>query len=388
MPNRLSRRAVLQLLPAAPVALSLRAQSNTRTAARTAHVLLGTAGKVSKGIYIAPWNSATGEMGPITLAAALPAPAFLAIRHSGDRTFVYAVSEVEGADAKVTAFRYDATKQNALEKINDQSAGGDGPTHVSVSPNGRVLALANYTGGSATSYHLALDGALSPAVSHFQYSGHGPDAGRQQRPHAHSAAFAPDGRFLLVNDLGLDRISVYKVDSATGSLTPNEPPFWTARPGTGPRHIAFHPNGRWLYSVNELDSTVDILQWNAKQGTLEAKGFVSTLPADFPAKKAFAGEIVISKDGRNVYVGNRVGADTIAVLNVGQDGAALSLAQLANNGGKLTRHIALDSEGRWMLLSNQTSGQIVVLERDQTTGRLSEPRHTYALDTVMFATIL
>ena len=361
---------------------------------RDQHVLLGTIGKVSKGIYTASWNASTGELGAITLAAAVPAPSFLAVHRAGARTFVYAVSESHGAEAKVTAFRYDAARaapaaqQTPLEKINEQSSGGDGPTHVSVSPQGGVLALANYDGGSVTSYALRPDGSLSAPASHFQYSGHGPDASRQQQPHAHSAAFSPDGNFLLVNDLGLDRINVYKVSQATGELLPNDPPFWAARPGSGPRHIVFHPDGHWLYSVNELDSTVDILRWDAGRGGLQAKGSVSTLPPDFAPKTAFAGEIMISRDGKNLYVGNRIAADTIAMFDLADDGGSLHLAQLTPNGGKLTRHMALDPTGRWMLLSNQGSGAVVVLERDLNTGRLSEPRHTYPLDTVMFATVI
>lgn len=361
---------------------------NGAPTARDQHVLLGTTGKVSKGIYSASWNASTGELGAITLAAAVPAPSFLAVHRAGAQTFVYAVSESHGAEAKVTAFRYDAARPTPLEKINEQSSGGDGPTHLSVSPKGGVLALANYDGGSVTSYALRPDGSLSAAASHFQYSGHGPDASRQQEPHAHSAAFSPDGNFLLVNDLGLDRINVYKVSQATGTLVPNDPPFWAARPGSGPRHIVFHPNGHWLYSVNELDSTVDILSWDAGRGSLQAKGSVSTLPPDFAPKTAFAGEIVISSDGKNLYVGNRIAADTIAMFDLADNGGSLRLAQLTSNGGKLTRHMALDPTGRWMLLSNQGSGTLVVLERDVNTGRLSEPRHTYPLDTVMFAMIV
>ena len=389
MRSPISRRSALQLLPAA-AAFWQSSKMNGAPTARDQHVLLGTTGKVSKGIYSASWNASTGELGAITLAAAVPAPSFLAVYRAGASTFVYAVSESGGAEAKVTAFRYDAAQQTQppLAKINEQSSGGDGPTHVSVSPRGGVLALANYDGGSVTSYALRPDGSLSAPASHFQYSGHGPDASRQQQPHAHSAAFSPDGNFLLVNDLGLDRINVYKVNQATGELLPNDPPFWAARPGSGPRHIVFHPNGHWLYSVNELDSTVDILRWDADRGSLQAKGSVSTLLPDFAPKTAFAGEIVISRDGRNLYVGNRIAADTIAMFDLADSGGSLRLAQLTSNGGKLTRHIALDPTGHWMLLSNQGSGTLVVLERDLKTGKLSEPRHTYPLDTIMFATVI
>ena len=350
----------------------------------TEHVLLGTQGKVSKGIYRAAFDPRTGELGAMSLAAEIPSPTFLAVQRTGFRGYVYAVSEVEGSTAGVFAFTL-ADGGTTLRAINHQPSEGDTPTHLSLTPDGRSLAVANYGGGSVTTYHVDTTGAISAPVSHVAYAGSGPNHDRQAGPHAHSAQFSPDGRFLLVNDLGLDRIAVYRVNPATAAIQPNLPPFWAAKPGSGPRHIAFHPNGRWLYSVNELDSTVDLLHWDAALGQITPLSRVSTLPAEFAPNTAFAGEILCSPDGKQVYVGNRIAADTIAVLEVNAATGALTLAQLTGNGGKTTRHITLDRTGRWMLVSNQTSGAVVVLERDRQTGRLSEPRHTYPLDSAMFA---
>jgi 6-phosphogluconolactonase (cycloisomerase 2 family) len=347
-------------------------------------ILLGTGGRVSKGIYGADWNPSTGELGEITLAAEVASPTFLAISHHGSEHFIYAVTEAGRTDSTLTAWTTVAG-QKELRKLNEVASMGGGPTHLSVSADGRSVACANYGGGSVSSYHVLPDGSLSKCVSHFQFTGSGPYKGRQDKPHTHSANITPDGKWVLVNDLGIDRIFIYHLNPATAEMTPENPPFWSAKPGSGPRHIAFHPNGRWVYSVNELTSTVDMFRWDVKHGTLTQFGSASTLKEGFPPDTAFAGEILCSRDGRNVYVGNRVADDTIAVFDVNPHTGILSLIQLAENSGKNPRHVALDPSGRWIVISDQGTGSIVVLERDANSGRLSDTKHTYKLDTVEFA---
>lgn len=218
--------------------------------------------------------------------------------------------------------------------------------------------------------------------------GHGPNPDRQESAHAHSARFTSDSRFLLVNNFGLDQILIYRVDPLTAVLTPHSTPVWAAKPGSGPRHIAFHPNGRWIYCLNELDSTVEILQWDSKAGTVTSAGRVSSLPKNFPPGKAFSGEIQVSPDGRNLYIGNRVASDTMAVFRIEKAGGGLTLIQLANNGGRNTRHFAIDPTGRWLILCEIASNTVVILERSASTGRLSEPVHTYPLESPMFVGFL
>lgn len=384
-----TRRTFLGTLSAAAAATQTFAQSGDHINISPAshRVLLGTQGKVSRGIYTAPFNPANGALGPITLAAEVPAPTFLALHQTGLRQIVYAVSEVEGPAASVSAFTVHGGGET-LTLLNRQPTAGDGPTHLSLTPDGRSLAVANYGGGSITTFHIAPDGTISPPVSHIQYTGSGPYPNRQQSPHAHSAQFSPDGHWLLVNDLGLDRINLYRVDPATAAITPATPPFWSARPGSGPRHISFHPNGRWLYSVNEMGNTVDQLDWNSTTGHLTSLSEVSTLPAENPPQKAQAGEILCAPDGHHLYVGNRIAAETIAVFDIHPTTGALTLKQLAPNGGKTTRHLTLDPTGRWLVLSNQDSGNLVVLERNRTTGELSAPRQTYPLNSAMFTLFL
>lgn len=381
----ITRRKFLAMSSAASLASG---GSLAKTASRAVRrILLGTGGKVSKGIYTADWNASTGELGEITLAAEVASPTFLAIHAHDSEHFVYAVTEAGRTDSILTALTT-VPGQKELRKLNEVPSRGGGPTHVSVSPDGGTVACANYGTGSVSSYHVLPDGSLSNCVSHFQFTGSGPYKGRQESPHTHSANITPDGKWVLVSDLGIDRIFIYHLNPATAEMTPGDTPFWSAKPGSGPRHLAFHPNGRWVYSVNELTSTVDMLRWDSKRGMLTSFGSASTLKEGFPPNTAFAGEILCSQDGRNVYVGNRVADDTIAVFDVNPRTGMLSLEQLAENSGKNPRHVALDPSGRWVVISDQGSGSIVVLERDLSSGRLSGTRHTYKLDTVEFAGFL
>ena len=334
-------------------------------------MFIGTTGDVSKGIYTAGWDGTTGTIGAVTLAAEVASPTFLALEHG----HLYACSELDGQAAKATAYR---GAGQGLERVNEQPTAGGGTTFISA--RGRGVFVANYGGGSVSSFHVQEDGGLSPVVSHFQYEGSGPVAGRQDRSHAHSALPSPDGRFLLVNDLGLDRIVVYRIDPKTAALTPNEPAFFTARVGAGPRHLAWEPHGRWVYSVNELDSTVDRLEWDAQRGVLTQREVVSTLGPEVAKGSAGAGEIQISRDGRFVYVGNRVVSDTIAVLSAERHTGVLTLEQVVSNGGRNTRFLTLDPTERWMVLCNQGSDEVVVMERDHQTGRLGAIRQRVPVD--------
>jgi 6-phosphogluconolactonase (cycloisomerase 2 family) len=350
-------------------------------------ILLCSAGTKGGIIYNATWNPTTGELGKFEPAAKIVNPAFMAFARIAGSNYAYAVSEANGSEAVVSAFASDPNT-GALRLINTQPAEGDGPTQISVSPDGHVVAIANYTGNSVTTYRIGGQGALSAPASRIHYSGHGPNSSRQESAHAHSARFTPDGKFLLVSNFGLDQILIYRVDSRTAELMPHTTPLWTTSPGSGPRHIAFHPNGRWIYSLNELDSSVDILQWDGEAGRITPKGRVSSLPKGFPSGIAFSGEIQTSPDGRNLYIGNRVASDTIATFRIGANGGSLSLIQLASNGGKNTRHFTLDPTGRWLILCNIASNTVVVLERSPSTGRLSDPVHTYPLESPKFAGFL
>jgi len=216
-------------------------------------------------------------------------------------------------------------------------------------------------------------------VSHFQYT---PVDGAKEhaQPHAHEATPSPDGKWLLVNDLGSDRILVYRIDKKTGTLTANTPAFWQGRFKSGPRHITFHPNGKWVYNVNELDSTVDHLAWDKHTGTLTTVGsFISTLEAGFPKDTAFCSEIVASKDGRFLYVGNRRN-ETVAKIDIDKKTGALKLDQVVVHGGKTARHVTLDPSEKFLLVACQDSAQVSVMARDAVTGKLTGPGTMFAID--------
>lgn len=353
-------------------------------APRLSFALPATAAEVSRQIYIgtnnngpgmgimtATWNAMTGTIGAVSLAAEVGSPTFLSsFKRPNGQTLIYAVSELDGPNASVSAYTTtpDTVKLTLLNRVSTQ---GDGPTYVSVSPDGRTVLVANYGGGSVSSFHVREDGSLSEAVSHTQFAGSGPYRGRQDKPHAHSAVTSPDGRFVLVNDLGLDRIFLFRLDAATSQLQAANPPFWQARPGTGPRHLAWSPDGKHVYCSNELDSTVEILEWSEHPFSLRSVGHLSTLPAAFAPNTAFVGEVVASADGRNVYAGNRVADDTIAVFDVDPGSGLLKQTQFAASGGQNCRHLALDASDRWMIATHQKSGDLTVLARHPTSGRLS-----------------
>ncbi len=360
----ITRRTLLSLLPGA-----LLLPGEVLAAPTFMHTLwigTGTDHPGSKGIYAAQWDEATGHIGTPVLAAEVVSPTFLARNPKG--TALYALSEMD--PGKVTAYRTQTPA--SLTKLNEQPSLGAGPAHVSVHPSGRSVFVANYGGGSITSYAVEHDGSLSAPVSHFVYS----EPGKQS--HAHCVTPSPDDKWLVANDLGLNRLLVYRVNGATGELVPNQQPSLQMHAGAGPRHFVFHPNGRWAYSVNESDSTADSFAWNSTHGTLQQTGTVSTLPPDWPKNTAFPSEILVSPDGRFVYVGNRRN-ETIAMLTVNPANGTLSLQQLQPHGGISARHVTLSPTSRWLLVANQDSGNIVVMARDPQTGKLSSPSQTLAL---------
>jgi 6-phosphogluconolactonase len=379
-----SRRSLLLSLPALAFSAHY-ARAGLFEAPASTRLYLGTNTRGPEhGIFVADWNGTTGEIGPLTLAANLVMPTFLAQSKRGGETRIYAVSETTGSEAVVSALTT-VRGTSTLKLLNQISTLGDGPTHVAVSPDGGSVFVANYGGGSVTSFHVMGDGSLSQPVSHVQFSGKGPYPGRQDAPHTHAVTPSPDGRYLLVNDLGLDRIMVFHAEKTSSRLTAANPPFWQARPGSGPRHLSWSPDGHYVYCTNELDSTVETLQWDASRASLNAVSSASSLPAGFPANKAFVGEVLASRDGHNVYAGNRVADDTIAVFDVDPKTHQLRLTQSANVGGKNTRHIALDPTERWMVICHQNSNDLTVVARDPQTGRLSAPIHSYPAQTPMCA---
>jgi 6-phosphogluconolactonase len=344
-------------------------------------LLVGTQTKAtSKGIYAYTFEFATGELKSLGLAAEANNPTFLALAPSGN--ILFAANELDPAEGKhrgaVSSYALD--KRSAkLTKINEVSALGDGTCHVSVDYTGRCAFAANYGSGSAVSFSVGDDGHLSPAVSFEQYTGHGPHK-RQDASHAHRVTVSPDNRFLLVNDLGLDRIHIYRLDAATAKLTPNDPPAWQSAPGSGPRALRFHPSGKWAYCITELTASVDVLRWDKSRGTLETIQEISLAAPDRHGVPPTGCEIVLDHHARFAYAADRFD-DIIVTFAVSPKTGKLKLLNRISCGGKVPRHIALDPSGRWLLAANQGSDNISVLARNPISGQLTQSSRSFPLST-------
>jgi 6-phosphogluconolactonase len=325
----------------------------------------------SKGIYSFHWDPVSGDLAAIGLAAESENPTFLAV--APDARFLYAANEIESFEAQasgsVSSFAIDQAA-GKLTPINRVRSLGTGTCMVAVDIVGRNLFCANYTGGSATSFYINSDGQISDPVSHFQYSGHGPNKDRQEGPHAHRVTPSPDDRFLLVNDLGLDCIHIYHLDSRTARLTPNDPPQWNATPGSGPRALRFHPNGRVAYCVHELVSQVEVLHWDAEKGTLHSVQKVSLIPDGYHGATRGA-DIVVDRTGRFAYAANR-DYDCLVSFSVDPKDGRLTMLGRGPCGGNTPRHLTLDPTERWLLVANQDTDNISVFSRDLKSGALGQ----------------
>jgi 6-phosphogluconolactonase len=329
-----------------------------------------TSGKSpSKGIYRALFNSAIGELGAPELAAEKASPSFLAI--SPSKTHLYAVGEAGEGDAKaVSAYKLELPS-GALTKLNAVTAVGQGPCHVNTDRTGKMVGIANYGSGSTVSYKVAADGSLSEPVSFIQHEGSSVNPKRQAGPHAHSINFSPDNRYAYVCDLGMDQVQIYKVDPESGALLPNEPAFAKTPVGGGPRHLAFHPNGKFVFVNNEMSLTETVFAYDAQTGALTPVETVSTLPAGEAVTSGLStAETVVHPNGKFVYVSNR-GHDTIAVFSVDLETGKLTLIQNASAEGEVPRNFNLDPTGKWMLVAHQKSDTVAVLKVDEATGKLS-----------------
>jgi 6-phosphogluconolactonase len=328
-----------------------------------------TAGS-SKGIYAYSFNGTTGELKPLGLAAEAKNPTFLALAPNHQTVLVANELDTYEGQSSGAVSTYSLDRAHArLSKINETASGGGGTCHVAFDHTGRAAFAANYGGGSAASFAVGEDGRLSTAVSFLQYSGHGPDTVRQKGPHAHRVTVSPDNRFLLVNDLGLDSIHIYRLNSATAELIQNEPAVWRSLPGTGPRALQFHPNGKFAYCVTEMASGVLVLRWDSAYGALETVREVGMRPPDFQGLTG-GDDIVIDREARFAYAADRFD-DIIVTLAISPDGGKLTVLNRTPCEGKVPRHLALDPSGRWLLVANQVSDNIAVFRRNVHTGQLA-----------------
>ena len=324
----------------------------------------------SKGIYAYRFNAATAELTSLGLAAETANPSFLAIHPN--HKFLYSVNEVGDykghKSGAVSAFSIDQAT-GKLTLLNQVESRGADPCYITVDKTGKYVLVANYTGGSVATFPVLADGRLGEASAFVQHTGHGPDPERQEAPHAHSIDLSPDDRFAIVDDLGLDETLVYKFDSSKGSLTPNSPAFAKVAPGAGPRHFAFHPNGKFAYVVNEMGWTVSAFGYDPGAGVLHPLQTISTLPKDFTGTNSDA-EIEVHPSGKFLYASNR-GHDSIAVFAIDASQGTLTPIEYASTKGKEPRHFEIAPGGELLFAANEHSGNVVVFRIDQQTGRLT-----------------
>jgi len=336
-------------------------------------VYFGTyTGAKSQGIYVSRFDPATGRLSAPELAVKTQNPTFLAV-HPGEH-FLYAVNEV-GDDSTVSAFALDA-KTGKLTSLNRQASGGSGPCHLAVDATGKCLLVANYNSGSIAALPIRADGSLGEARV-IQHTGSSTNHERQAGPHAHSIYPSPDNRFALNCDLGLDKVFAYRLDAEATKLSPGNPPFATVAPGSGPRHLVFSADGKFVYVINEMGGTITVFNYNATNAAMTEVQTIPTLPKDFSGANT-AAEIALHPSGKFLYASNR-GHDSIALFDVDKKSGRLTLVEHQSTQGRAPRHFAIDPTGHWLLAENQASDSVVVFAIDSSTGKLKPAGQTLSI---------
>jgi 6-phosphogluconolactonase len=334
-------------------------------------VYVGTyTGPASKGIYAFQFDPSSGKAGAVETVAETTNPSFLAVdRKPGN---LYAANEISNYEGQktggISAFAVDP-KSGKLTFLNEVSSHGAGPCHLAMDKTGRFVIVANYDSGSVAAFPVQQDGRLGEASSVIQHAGKGANAERQEGPHAHDITISDDNRFVIANDLGLDQLLVYHFDATKGILAANQPAFASVEPGAGPRHSAFHPSGRFFYSLNEIVGSISAFSYDAHSGVLRHLQTISTLPADFKDKNDSA-EIVVHPSGKYLYASNR-GPDTIAVFAIDGEKGTLKMVEAVPTQGRTPRNFAIDPTGKYLLAANEDSNDVAVFRIDPKTGRLT-----------------
>jgi 6-phosphogluconolactonase len=357
------------------LSLSLAGFGQTSKPTNDTLVYIGTyTGAKSKGIYVTRLNTASGALSAPELAAESRNPSFLAIHPTRD--FLYAVNEIGDFEGKksgsVSAFAFDRAS-GMLKALNRQASGGDGPAHLSLDRTGRDVLVANYGGGSVAVLPISPTGSLNAASAIVKHTGSSVNPQRQKEPHAHSIDVDGANQFAYVADLGIDKVMIYRLDAAKGTLTANDPAFVAAKPGAGPRHVALLPQREspFAYVINEIDCTVTVYARDAKRGTLTPVQTISTLPEGQAVAAGYStAEIEVHPSGKFLYGSNR-GHDSIVAYAIDQKTGKLTLIGHEPTQGKTPRHFGIDPSGTFLLAANQNSDSVVVFKIDPSTGRLT-----------------
>lgn len=318
-------------------------------------------------IHAYNFDTASGQLRALHRTPNVPNPFFLAV--SPDNTSLYSIHArvFSGKEDEHVAAYVISRRTGQLKLINQQSSRGRASCYLDVDKTGKTVLVANYTSGSVASLPVKGDGSLGEPVSFHQHSGSSINPKRQKEPHAHCIVVSPDNRYAYVADLGLDQVLCYKLDASSARLTPNDPPYARTPPGSGPRHLTFHPNGKQLYVINELANSITVFDYNAATGALRERQTISTLPKDYTGISHCA-DVKVTPDGRYLYGTNR-GHDSIAAYRV-QDDGSLSLIAIEPSRGKGPQNLAISPDGKWLLCANMPGKNIAVFQIDSSSGRI------------------
>lgn len=330
-------------------------------------VLIGTYTNTgSEGIYVYSFDETTGALTYKNKVTGIDNPSYLTV--SPDKKYVYAISE-SGENSSVSAFNYDVAS-GRLTFINSQSSGGRGPCYVEVDQTGKFVFTANYGSGSLAAVPVLEDGSLGSDLQQIDHTGASMVKPSQKSPRMHSVVMAPDNKYLIASNLGTDKLGVYQFDASKKShpLTPANPEFVSLDPGSGPRHFSFHPNGKFAYSVRELDAQVTAFTY--QNGQLTPIQTITMLPDNFEGRTG-AADIHVSPDGKFVYASNRLDLNEIVIYSVDQTTGNLTFVGRESSMGDHPRNFAIDPTGNFLLVANQNTDDIYVFKRNKETGLLT-----------------
>lgn len=331
------------------------------------YLFIGTyTGTGSKGIYVYSFDAGTGKAEWVSNTEGTVNPSYLAI--APDANYIYACTETRTANAgSVSAFKFNHAN-GKLSFINKQPSGGDNPVYVSVHKSNKWIVIGNYTGGSLSAFPINKDGSLQPFSQSIQHKGKSVNEERQEKPHVHSVVFSPAQDYLFVPDLGMDKVMIYSFNAAAQKpLQPAQPPFVTTEPGSGPRHIIFHPNGKWAYLVEEMGGAVIV--YNYHKGKLALLQQIAT-HSDTATLPFSGADIHISPDGKFLYASNRGSDNSITIYSINAATGKLKRTGYQSTMGQVPRNFTIDPSGNYLLVANQETGNIVIFKRNHQTGLL------------------
>jgi 6-phosphogluconolactonase len=317
------------------------------------------------GFSLSHFDTDTGALTQPEFLIEAREPAFFVVHPDGQHLYTCN----SGNPGGVSAYAIDPHTGH-LTYLNRELAGGGDTSFITLDQTARFALVANYDGGNIAAFAIRPDGALGDWTAFVQHMGKSVNPQRQTHAYAHSIITDPTNRFVLVADLGVDKVFVYRFDAKNGSLTPNDPPSVSVTPGSGPRHVRFHPNGRWVYLINEMASSIAAFNWDSAKGILTEFQTISTLPADFKGTSTCA-ELEVHPNGRFLYGSNR-GHDSLAAFSIDQASGRLALVQHVPSGGKTPRNFAFDPTAKWIVCTNHGSDNAAVFRIDDNTGKLAQ----------------